>query len=118
MPLWPHIPHSTRQAGHGSWPAACTHSCSYSLKLGNAGIPELVELLRQQGKAVFLVSGGFHAIIDPIAQHLGLPPDHVFANVILFKVHTRRTLPAWPSACLCSKLLVSTPDITPRAYAG
>ncbi|KAK9795605.1 hypothetical protein WJX73_007624 [Symbiochloris irregularis] len=49
------------------------------------GIPELVKALHQRGTAVFLVSGGFHAIIDPIAQHLGIPADHVFANTILFK---------------------------------
>lgn len=50
-----------------------------------AGIPELVARLQQQRKAVFLVSGGFHAIIDPIAQHLGIPAERVYANVILYK---------------------------------
>ena len=54
--------------------------------LASAGIPELVLLLQQQDRAVFLVSGGFHAIIDPIAEHLGLPASHVFANTILYKV--------------------------------
>ena len=43
-------------------------------------------MLQRQDKAVFLVSGGFHAIIDPIAEHLGLPASHVFANTILYKV--------------------------------
>ena len=52
----------------------------------SAGIPELVRSLHQRGTSVFLVSGGFHAIIDPIAVHLSIPADHVFANSILFKV--------------------------------
>lgn len=51
-----------------------------------AGIPELVEKLQRQGKAVFLVSGGFRVIIDPIAKLLDLPNGHVFANTILHKV--------------------------------
>ena len=55
------------------------------------GVPELVKLLQRQGKAVFLVSGGFHAIIDHIAEHLAIPPDHVYANVILFKVRHAQT---------------------------
>ena len=32
------------------------------------GIPELVALLKAQGKEVFLVSGGFRAVIHPIAD--------------------------------------------------
>ncbi|KAL4434247.1 hypothetical protein ABPG75_000688 [Micractinium tetrahymenae] len=48
------------------------------------GIPELVLLLRSQGKQVFLVSGGFRIVIHPIAESLGIPIDHVFANTILF----------------------------------
>ena len=32
------------------------------------GIPELVAALRGQGKQVFLVSGGFRAVIHPIAE--------------------------------------------------
>lgn len=37
------------------------------------GIPELVQLLKGQGKEVFLVSGGFRAVIHPIAE-VGLAP--------------------------------------------
>lgn len=49
------------------------------------GIPELVQALQRRQTSIFLVSGGFHAIIDPIAEHLGIPAEHVFANQILFK---------------------------------
>ena len=51
-----------------------------------AGIPELVARLQARGADVFLVSGGFRAIIDPIAYLLAIPRDHVFANTILFQV--------------------------------
>jgi phosphoserine phosphatase len=43
-------------------------------------------MLQQRGTGVFLVSGGFRAIIDPIADMLRIPQDHVYANTILFKV--------------------------------
>ena len=32
------------------------------------------------------MSGGFRAIINPIAAMLGIPQDHVYANTILFQV--------------------------------
>ena len=53
-----------------------------------AGIPVLIELLRAQGKEVFLVSGGFRQIIHPLAESLGIPLKNVFANSILFKVRS------------------------------
>eukprot|EP00884_Botryococcus_braunii_P018710 jgi/Botrbrau1/5522/Bobra.0023s0010.2 len=49
------------------------------------GIPELVKKLQSKGADVFLVSGGFREIINPVAETLGIPLDHVFANTILFK---------------------------------
>ncbi|GLC47214.1 hypothetical protein PLESTB_001457900 [Pleodorina starrii] len=48
------------------------------------GIPDLVALLRSRGQEVFLVSGGFRQIIHPLAESLGIPLSHVFANTILF----------------------------------
>lgn len=51
-----------------------------------AGILELVQLLHSQGKSVFLVSGGFRPIINPIADMLSISREHVFANTILFAV--------------------------------
>ncbi|GAB4816696.1 hypothetical protein N2152v2_003742 [Parachlorella kessleri] len=48
------------------------------------GITELVSRLRQRDVGVFLVSGGFHQVIDPIADLLGIPRAHVFANTILY----------------------------------
>lgn len=48
------------------------------------GIPELVQELQDRGVRVFLVSGGFRAVIEPIADMLSIPRSHVFANSILF----------------------------------
>ncbi|KAK9865484.1 hypothetical protein WJX84_011055 [Apatococcus fuscideae] len=49
------------------------------------GVAELILRLQQRGTRVFLVSGGFRAIIHPIAKSLSIPLDHVYANTILFK---------------------------------
>lgn len=48
------------------------------------GIPELVSALQRRGQEVFLVSGGFRPIIDPIAEMLNIPLPHVYANTILY----------------------------------
>lgn len=61
-------------------------TCPCPLPLRMAGIPELVRRLQQRGQAVFLVSGGFREVINPIAGLLHIPLDHVFANTILYKV--------------------------------
>lgn len=48
------------------------------------GIPELVRELQAQGKAVYLVSGGFRQIIGPVADKVGIPRSNIFANNILY----------------------------------
>jgi phosphoserine phosphatase len=48
------------------------------------GIPELLKLLKSQGKEVFLVSGGFRQVIHPLAEEVGIPITNVFANNVLF----------------------------------
>ncbi|KAK9844585.1 hypothetical protein WJX74_004323 [Apatococcus lobatus] len=45
----------------------------------------LIDKLQNRGTKIFLVSGGFRAIIHPIAEALRIPIDHVYANTILFK---------------------------------
>ena len=57
------------------------------------GIPELVSSLQSRGKDVFLVSGGFRVIIEPIAEILNIPKQNVFANNILHKVRHSDLLP-------------------------
>ena len=69
--------------------AALIHNIKLCQPIGpqfDAGILELVGKLQSKAKAVFLVSGGFRVIINPVAQQLNIPLDHVFANTILHKV--------------------------------
>lgn len=48
-------------------------------------MPELVAKLQSRGTAVFLISGGFRQIINPIATTLNIPHGNVYANTLLFK---------------------------------
>lgn len=54
--------------------------------LVHAGIAELVHELQKRQTAVYLVSGGFRAIINPIAKILQIPLENVYANTILYDV--------------------------------
>ena len=49
------------------------------------GVARLVAALHARGTHVFLVSGGFRQMITPVAEALGVPPERVFANSILFR---------------------------------
>jgi phosphoserine phosphatase len=46
---------------------------------------KLVKLLFHRGVEVYMISGGFRDVIEPLADYLGVPRDHVFANKIFFK---------------------------------
>lgn len=48
------------------------------------GVQDLLDVLAARGVKVFLVSGGFRQIIEPLAEQLGIPKGHVFANNLLF----------------------------------
>lgn len=49
------------------------------------GLEVLVKTLHERGVDVYLVSGGFRQMIEPIAVKLGIhPKEHVIANTILF----------------------------------
>ena len=48
------------------------------------GIKELFDTLRDNGKAVYLVSGGFRQMINPVAEALDVPLENIFANNLLF----------------------------------
>jgi phosphoserine phosphatase len=47
-------------------------------------IDELVTLLHARNVPVYLVSGGFRLIINPVADRLGIPRTRVYANSLLF----------------------------------
>src|SRR5262249_15038494 len=55
-----------------------------SIKL-TPGIQELVSLLQNKQKAdVFLVSGGFRELIEPVSSLIGVPKSHIYANRLIF----------------------------------
>lgn len=45
---------------------------------------DFIEYLRRENKEIYLISGGFHSLIDPVAEELGIPMNHLFANKLLF----------------------------------
>jgi len=48
------------------------------------GIKDLVDLLHSRLIPVYLISGGFHEFIDPVADRLHISRDNVFANRLFF----------------------------------
>ncbi|XP_016481363.1 phosphoserine phosphatase, chloroplastic isoform X2 [Nicotiana tabacum] len=48
------------------------------------GIDLLVKKLKDEKKDVYLVSGGFRQMINPVASILGVPIENIFANQMLF----------------------------------
>jgi phosphoserine phosphatase len=47
------------------------------------GIVELINLLHERKIPVYLITGGFHQIVDPVAKKLNIPLKNVFANRLL-----------------------------------
>ena len=52
------------------------------------GIAELIDLLHERKIPVYLITGGFHSIVDPVAKKLNIPSKNVFANRLLFNEDT------------------------------
>jgi phosphoserine phosphatase len=48
------------------------------------GVQELVEKCHATGKHVYLVSGGFRIMIEPVAETLGIDKSRIVANTIRF----------------------------------
>ncbi|KAF5477163.1 hypothetical protein F2P56_003833 [Juglans regia] len=48
------------------------------------GIDELVKMLKANNTTVYLISGGFRQMINPVASILGIPHENIFANQLLF----------------------------------
>lgn len=55
--------------------------CPSTLSLG---VKEFIEYLRGKNIDIYLVSGGFNSLIEPVAQELNIPMQNVFANKLLF----------------------------------
>lgn len=43
-----------------------------------------MQLLHSKGIAIYLISGGFKELIEPVADSLSIPRENIYANVILF----------------------------------
>lgn len=48
------------------------------------GVKQLIETLHAKGKDVYLVSGGFRQMINPVASALNIPRENISANTLLF----------------------------------
>eukprot|EP00979_Chaetoceros_neogracilis_P003465 scaffold598_cov207-Chaetoceros_neogracile.AAC.3 len=52
------------------------------------GVDRLVEVLMENGTDVYLVSGGFRIMIEPVAKTLCISKTNIFANTIFFDENT------------------------------
>ncbi|XP_053689586.1 phosphoserine phosphatase isoform X2 [Sabethes cyaneus] len=50
----------------------------------SAGVRELIDQLRQNSAEIYLVSGGFDCLIEPVADALEIPLCNLFANKLYF----------------------------------
>jgi phosphoserine phosphatase len=48
------------------------------------GIRDLMAQLKAESKKIYLISGGFDCLIEPVAQELGIPLENLFANKLVF----------------------------------
>ncbi|XP_020295635.1 phosphoserine phosphatase isoform X2 [Pseudomyrmex gracilis] len=60
-----------------------TYVETHEPKLTN-GIKELISNLQNRGKEVFLISGGFHCLITPVAKKLNICHHNIYANRLKF----------------------------------
>ncbi|GAB5030332.1 phosphoserine phosphatase [Nannochloropsis oceanica] len=49
------------------------------------GVKQFIDILHKRGTAVYLVSGGFRLMIEPVADRLSIPHHRIYANTVLFK---------------------------------
>jgi phosphoserine phosphatase len=47
-------------------------------------VKALVAKLHERNVPVYLISGGFRCVIEPVATQLNIPPENVFTNELLF----------------------------------
>lgn len=61
------------------------YAAAHPIKL-TPGIADLISALQRRKVEVYLVSGGFRALILPVAKSLNIPASHVYANELLFDI--------------------------------
>ena len=52
---------------------------------------ELCSLLQHRNVPIFLISGGFDCIIEPVASLLNIPKENIHANRLKFYFHGKPT---------------------------
>ena len=55
------------------------------------GIQDLIQALHERNTHVYLVSGGFRQMIEPIASILDIPKDRIYANTLFFETNSNNT---------------------------
>lgn len=50
----------------------------------STGVKDFINKLRKNGTQVYLISGGFDCLIEPVATELDIPMTNVFANKLMF----------------------------------
>ena len=45
---------------------------------------KLIHLLQKRSTHIYLVSGGFRKIIEPVMDYLNIPKENLFANRMIF----------------------------------
>ena len=65
-----------------------------------------MKLLFHRGVDVYMITGGFRDVIEPLADYLGIPRDHVFANKLIFKEDGKFTLctTVFALVCVCARV--------------
>jgi phosphoserine phosphatase len=53
------------------------------------GVREAIEQIHASGAEAWIVTANFHALVDPVARHLGIPAERVLANQICFDENGR-----------------------------
>jgi phosphoserine phosphatase len=48
------------------------------------GIRELVELLKQKNKSIYIISGGFRQLIEPLVESIGISNKNIYCNELEF----------------------------------
>ena len=66
-------------------------------------VENLINILHSNGKYVYLVSGGFRQMINPIAEELRIPSHRIYANNLLFSRDTVGTFDGFDAKEMTSR---------------
>lgn len=76
----------------------------------------MVQLLQTKHVDVYLISGGFKCIIEPIASQLNIPKENIFANRLKFNFNGKYTL--FFTVLCFPHMYISSESLSSGSYAG